>query len=449
MVISAVSLFIAWSWYFTITMNTAMSNPESLTQRQQVIPINPRIALFLVYQMPKPGKLPIFMNYVAESCGWQQATADCYFEIIVSDEYFAKEIHTSERFNMFPCRSAKNDELPKNVFVNIRSFSQWKQFLYERTDHQIIAQSLSNYKKQVDYKILYGTLFEDVLLSSSAPEGNETPQQEESKEQRQEPQQNTQHQQHHQYQRKMKYSHFGWMDPDVLLGNLTSFMSPWQWEIYTSYYEGGYQEGTVAGQLTVFQNNYFFRHLWNHLPEIVPKLNAVKEYGSDERGMGKFLFNYHKNFRSSSKLKIQSGKETFLDYFFNNTGELYFEKGRLLRRNVCYPKSKIAPEREAVVLHLHKMKKCFEKRINSCEKVMELSKSSINSHGGEGKERLSPWKLPRWNISAGLECSFNDDPKWSTIPSKDIHCYPEELVRRVFPKDESFLDRVFHAFGYY
>jgi hypothetical protein len=120
----------------------------------------------------------------------------------------------------------------------------------------IQAQPLSNYKKQVDYKILYGSLFQNMLKSEEE-----------------------------------KYSHWGWTDPDILFGNIDYFMEDWSFDIYTSYFMAGYHEGTLAGQLTIFRNNHRFRNLWKEIgSEAYGKMNSAREYGMDERVLGKYVF---------------------------------------------------------------------------------------------------------------------------------------------------------------
>eukprot|EP01035_Chromulina_nebulosa_P008255 gene8255-11187_t len=173
------------------------------TSNEEDSPLNGnRVALFTVYQLSSGQQLPPYMNYLAESCAWQSKHTDCFIYVILSDS--AAETYKSRpTASIFMCREA-TESLPSNVFVSIIGFTAWTNLMMKTT--KVRAQPLNNHNKQIDYKVIYGSLFEDTILHET------------------------------------KYSHFGWMDPDILLGDVNLFMEDWRWDIFTTYYGGGYQD---------------------------------------------------------------------------------------------------------------------------------------------------------------------------------------------------------------
>eukprot|EP01038_Epipyxis_sp_PR26KG_P014594 gene14594-19598_t len=349
-----------------------------------------RIALFTVFQVSSNTLnrsnlllLPSYMNYWAEACGWQYHTLDCYLGVVTSDE-IAKQYQSQYNITtIFPCRETKQKNefktnsliqstiLPRNVFIKVFGMSTWSSLLLRKAG--IKSHTLLNYKKQIDYKVTYGSLFDFTLKNHS------------------------------------NYSHFGWMDPDVILGNINFFMGNWSWDIYTTYFSSGYHEGTLSGQLTIFKNNEYYRNFWKKAPYIHEKLSGFYEHGCDERVMGAYVYNLYK--QKNSLVKLISHDETSLqDIEHRHTGELYFEKGHVYVVDVCnnslednnnhiYPRI-----HEGVLLHINAMKK--KDHYNSCNLIgIPLG-----------------WKLNRWNISVVEgHWSFHDS-NWDYHQDSDLSC---------------------------
>jgi hypothetical protein len=408
-----------------ITNSRSTEEYQSVLGRQ-----NQRIALFTIYQQSKGHVLPSFMNYWAQSCGWQSKHVDCYLYVILSQEE-ALSIRQENLLRVFPCRVSNESRhgsrllseslnLPGNVFLRILSFPEWRAVFQKKIPGVFPPKSISNHHKQVDYKVLYGTLFEDILTK---PENS--------------------------------YSYFGWLDPDVILGDLISFMSKnpspsataesssfpsssisWQhYDIYTSYYLTGYHEGTVAGQITVFRNLAVYRHLWEYAPFIREKLSSEKEYGSDERVLGKLIYDLLEY--NSSLLSFHAEDDTLLDCLFSK-GELYYEKGKILRSGICgYDE---IPTKEAVVLHL------------ACYKHGHSSKSCSSTSSSSSSPSFG-WLLPRWNISIynnDGSSTFHDDPQWSLVKSaSDTGCIQRNQLRFAKPNKAGLVQSWKEYFGYF
>jgi len=296
-----------------------------------------RIALIMHFQMMGPA-LPPALNYVAEACGWQRNAADCLFFLVVSDAD-ADAARRRPAAALFACRDER-DALPPNVLVRVLSHAEWAALLL-RAAH-VVAQPLGNHRKQADYKPLYGDLFSEHL-------------------------------------REDTYSHFGWIDPDTIIGNLTRF-DIFAFDVYTSVWPPAPEAFTpfIAGQLAIFRNTAALRHLYLAMPDLVARMNDAAQLGLDESELGAVVFPAAQRFGYRADLRYES----FQDYP-NESGydhdDFFFERGRVLAVRKC---SAGAPEREAVLIHIAGIKRSPSSE--SCD--------FINEPRG--------WALPRWNLAA-------------------------------------------------
>ena len=306
-----------------------------------------RVALITVYQLGHNGaQLPPYMNFWAEACGFQAAVTDCILVLVISDEsdvYSLKALPSSA----FSCRGA-DDTLPGNLRVIVYSHSDWATLMLRTTG--IVAQPLNNTVKQGDYRVLYGSLFEDVLDESV-------------------------------------YSHFGFIDPDTILGNLMHFTDNLSLDIYTAYFRGGAGPPTTAGQITIYRNSQDLRELWRSLPDVKLRMCEAQKHGYDETHLGEATFRIASDRGYTFKHDLEAfsdANEPFLDDF-------YFEEGRVFAVAKCDQVAASAP-REGAYIHVYGIKSSPLSR--SCD-FLSPSRS---------------WRLPRWNIS-GAPASFNYD-RW-------------------------------------
>ena len=352
------------------------------TSNEEDSPLNGnRVALFTVYQLSSGQQLPPYMNYLAESCAWQSKHTDCFIYVILSDS--AAETYKSRpTASIFMCREA-TESLPSNVFVSIIGFTAWTNLMMKTT--KIRAQPLNNHNKQIDYKVIYGSLFEDTILHET------------------------------------KYSHFGWMDPDILLGDVNLFMEDWRWDIFTTYYGGGYQDGTMSGQLTIFRNNQKYRHLWESIPELRGKLNSPYEYGSDERVLGEYVFN---QFKKGSFFRFSHDQHSFTLFNHGVAGELYFYRGHLYNTDIC--KYRSIKLKEGVLLHFNH----FKHHATTCEAFSGV---------------LHGWNLDRWNISTS---SFHD-PSWGLVTANTLDRCAQNAPSAGRPSGPGFWERWRKVFNYW
>ena len=296
-----------------------------------------RAALIMHYQLADL-QLPPALNYVAAACGWQAASVDCLLFVVVSDS----DADEAKRrpASLFSCR-AEDDALPANVQLRVLSHAEWATLLM-RGAH-VVAQPLGNHRKQADYKPLYPDIF-----SAFIPEHT--------------------------------YSHYGWFDPDTLLGNVSLFTENLSVDIYTAYWPppNAAGESYVAGQLAIFRNTPAMRHLYMGIPALVERMNDPAQLGLDESILGEVVFAAADRFG----YRVKKAYEAFQDYP-NEPGfdgdDYYFERGRILAVRKC---SADAAPREGVHIHVAGIKR--SPRSESCDFL----------------EEARGWALPRWNLAA-------------------------------------------------
>ena len=301
-------------------------------------------------------KLPAYLNYVAEACAWQSASLDCLFFVVVHD--LDADAARARPAALFPCRAA-DDALPANVLVRVLSWSEWAALMM-RSAH-VTAQPLGNYKKQSDYRPAYADLFSEFLPES-------------------------------------RYSHWGWFDPDTIIGNVSHFMDGLELDIYTAYWPpAGPDMRYMAGQLSVFRNTAALRHLYLQIPNVVQQMDDPAQLGVDESIFGAVVFPTAERFG----YRFKSSFESLQDHP-NEPGhdrdDYVFERGRVFAVSKCNAGAAL---REAVHIHIAGIKRF------------------PGSGGCDFVTRERGWALPRWELAATpgedrLVPSFATfhDPEW-------------------------------------
>jgi hypothetical protein len=211
------------------------------------------------------------------------------------------------------------------------------------------------------------------------------------------------------------------MDPDILIGDVNLFMEDWRWDIYTTYFAGGYQDGTLGGQLTIFRNNHKYRHIWESIPELRGKLNSPFEYGSDERVLGEHIF---KELKQGNFFRLSHAQHSFSLGNHWVAGELYFYRGHLYNTDIC--KHRAIKLTEGVLLHFNH----FKRHATTCAAFMSVP------HG---------WKLDRWNISTS---SFHD-ASWGLVTGTTSEQCAQNTPVSGRPSGPGFWERWRRVFNYW
>ena len=224
------------------------------------------------------------------------------------------------------------------------------------------------------------------------------------------------------------YSHWGFADPDIIFGNLSRFHAP-SHDAWTSYFRGGWQETTTAGQLLILRNEREFRQLWHNAEETHEwaegALMNPDRVTYSELLFGRQLF----TFAGLRSLSFYHKLTSFTDERGHRVGSVYgrffdfwWEGGRVFARRACndrsarpYPTGQdVTFHVEGALLHVWAMKKWLADKKNAAQ------------NGGQTMHSCDLWDFPnptpwhdnRWNYSfvtrAGVDfvkASFHD-PDW-------------------------------------
>ena len=324
-----------------VASSSASASAASSQQFDADAPAPPRrLALIMHYEL-RDEKLPPMLNYVAEACGWQRASVDCLFFVVVADAD-ADAAKRRPAAAAFACR-AEDDALPANVRVRVLAHAEWAALLL-RAAH-VVAQPLGNARKQADYKPLYGDLWSEFL-----PE--------------------------------RVYSHFGWHDPDTILGNVSKFTDGLALDVYTASWPPRIAAGEtyIAGQLAIFRNTAALRHVYMQIPNLLPRMDDAAQHGLDESDLGDAVFAAARAFNYSAAFRYDAFQDHPNKPGFDHH-DFYFERGRVLAARKCGAEP--GAVREGVYIHVAGIK-----RFPLSDQCAFL----------QGHER--GWAEPRWNLAA-------------------------------------------------
>jgi hypothetical protein len=311
-----------------------------------------RVHLINVFALPNnpAARLPLYMNYFLESCGWNAADVDCTVFVLVADRLGAA-FAALPAASLLSCRPP-DAPLPANVALHVLNDTAWKARLTAVTGHFRVW-GVDNMYKLADYKPAHGELFSEFV-----PEA--------------------------------RYSHWGFVDPDVLLGRLSAFFS-FSDDAYVTYFRGGWHEATASGQLTILRNTAALRALWRDSYAAGACVECAylnsKRLTISELQFGTQLFyaaaawGLRFSHREQSFTDEGGDKARFYDFFW--------EAGRVFARRTCFPEA-AAPPIEGVLLHIWAMKK-FLARAGGAQNFYNCSAWHFPS--------LTPWQEPRWNYS--------------------------------------------------
>jgi hypothetical protein len=374
----------------------------------------PRVHLLTLFGLstPAPSQLPLYLNYWAESCGRNAAYIDCTLFVVVSDALFVQYARWAPP-QFFACRP-HDDELHANVRLELLNNSEWVMRATAQTGLAVVY-GTDRMLKLADYKPLLGHIFGPFDptpgISSTAAQWtadswgarfkNHLPD---------------------------RYSHWGFADPDIILGDLSRFHQP-SHDAWTSYFRGGWQETTTAGQLLILRNSPDFRKLWHNVEETnewaLGALMNPNRVTYSEKLFGQQVFAYaalrnisfyHKlvSFTDERGFRVGGVYGRFFDY--------WYEDGRVYGRRACndasmrpYPENQDETYHvEGALLHVWAMKKWLSDPTNAWQ---NKNQTMFSCHVWDFPNP-TPWHDNRWNYSfvtrGGQEfvkASFHD-PYW-------------------------------------
>jgi hypothetical protein len=241
------------------------SSPPSLTKDVPLSSGNPRAALITAVV----GQLPKHIGLLAQSCGYSAAAADCliYYTDKGAHDASLLPLASSNVHFKYITKVDFITKLMKGISRNRKKHG--KDFIFSiETDpfYNDLAETYDKTKnvsemvelfrkagggKANDIKCTYGAMFEDELMS---------------------------------------YSHWGWVDSDVILGNLTKFILPLLRRDYDAMtFENGEQNSVFfAGQLSIFKNDEHSRWFWGRSGHPTYGMSwsiaMAKNTGFDEHG---------------------------------------------------------------------------------------------------------------------------------------------------------------------
>ena len=312
-----------------------------------------RVHLINVYALSDSpaARLPLYMNYFLESCGWNSADLDCTVFVLVADRLHGA-LAALPSASLLSCRPP-GAALPPNVALRLLNDSAWQDRLRRRTGHAAVW-GVGNMLKLADYKPTYGEVFEDFLPEAA-------------------------------------YSHWGFVDPDVLLGRVGAFFS-WSLDAYVTYFRGGWHENTASGQLTILRNTAALRGLWRD-SYAAGACAECSFYNKKRLTVSELQFGRQLFYAAEAWGLRFSHKE---DSFTDESGhkgrfyDFYVEAGRVFARRTCFPET-AAPRIEGVLLHLWAMKKFLASAPRGTQSFYNCS--------GWDWPSPTPWLEPRWNYS--------------------------------------------------
>jgi hypothetical protein len=339
-----------------------------------------RVHLINVYALSDSpsARLPLYMNYFLESCGWNAADVDCTVFVLVADR-LSGALAALPPAGLLSCRPL-DAPLPSNVALHVVNDTAWQARLRAATGHAKVW-GVENMLKLADYKPAHADIFAEYV-----PEA--------------------------------RYSHWGYVDPDVILGRVSAFFS-FADDAYVTYFRGGWHETTASGQLTILRNTAPLRTLWRDSYAAGACVECAyynkKRLTISELQFGTQLFHA----AEAQGLRFSHREESFTDER-GNKGRFYdyfWEAGRVFARRTCFPET-AAPPVEGVLLHIWAMKKFLA--------------------GAEGHQTFhncsawhfptpTPWREPRWNYSfitkddSLLIASFHD-AEWRTCGRPPCKC---------------------------
>jgi hypothetical protein len=415
------------------------SGPAPLrTVRSRAPAVRARVHLMTLFGLtsPEPSQLPLYMNYYAESCGYNAAYTDCTIFLLVSDAHYAEYARWPvPRF--FACRP-HDDALPANVRLRLLNDSEWIARTMAQTGLSVVY-GTERVHKLADYKPLLAHIFGPFspALGSAAPPSSVYSWTERAWRARFED-----------YLPEGVYTHWGFADPDVIFGDLSRFFLPTH-DLWLSYFRGGWQEQTAAGQLVILRNAHAYRELWRDADTIYEtgqwpegELMKTKRVTYSELLFGLQLFSFANQHNSSFYHKLVS----FSDERGNRVGnipgrffDLWWEDGHVYATRACNARSiRPYPVNQAVTYHvegaiMHTW--AMKKFLADPKQNNNQTQQSMFSCAGWDFPNASPWHDRRWNYSfvtrGGVQfvkASFHD-PNWRAESDFPTGSCPQEDAR--------------------
>jgi hypothetical protein len=368
-------------WLLTVFLHGLDSPSAPVFVRTLQLAAPRRLHLINVYALANSpdARLPLYMNYFLETCGWNAADLDCTVFVLVADGQHAA-LAALPSASLLSCRPP-DAALPPNVALRLINDTAWLARL-SRTTPLAKVWGVDNMLKLADYKPAYGEIFGDYLPLT-------------------------------------KYSHWGFVDPDVLLGRVGAFFS-FTLDAYVTYFRGGWHEATASGQLTILRNTPALNALWRDSYA----LGACAEcsfYLKKRLTVSELQFGTQLFYAAEAwGLQFSHKEQSFTDER-GNAGRFYdyfWEAGRIFARRTCFPET-AAPPVEGVLLHMWAMKKFLAAAPKGTQSFYNCS--------GWDSPSPTPWLEPRWNysfVTAGnnlVIASFHDSD-WRSCSRPPCKC---------------------------
>jgi hypothetical protein len=368
-----------WLWSLLV----AVPPPAALLswRAPQPTPLR-RLHLINVYALANSptARLPHYMNYFLETCGWNAADVDCTVFVLVADGLHGA-LAALPTPSLLSCRPP-GAALPPNVALHVLNDTAWQARLRRTTGHAKVW-GVDNMLKLADYKPAHGEIFAEYIAED-------------------------------------KYSHWGYVDPDVLLGRVSAFFS-WDDDAYVTYFRGGWHETTASGQLTILRNTQALRSLWRD-SYAAGACVECSFYNKKRLTVSELQFGTQLFYAADAwGLKFSHREESFTDER-GNKGRFYdyfWEAGRVFARRTCFPET-AAPPIEGVLLHIWAMKKFLA--------AAPAGTQSFYNCSGWDFPTPTPWLERRWNYSfitkddSLLIASFHD-PAWRSCGRPPCKCH--------------------------